>query len=325
MSQTNYALIGAAGYIAPRHLEAIKKIGGTLRAAFDPFDSVGIMDRYFPDAQFFISFEQFADYVENLRKTRDPIRYVCICSPNFLHKSHISYALRAGADVICEKPLVLDPHDIDDLSALERATGRSVNAILQLRLHPSIVALHDKIRNDTSGHVWDVDLTYVASRGRWYYSSWKGDEAKSGGVATNIGVHFYDMLSFIFGAPTANHVHHRAKDCAAGYLQYERARVRWFLSINRRDMTANEGFAQRSMTIHNVGVYDFSKGFEDLHNASYERILAGKGFSPEDSWPSIETVAHIRTAPLEPHKGGQHPLLAKVLADRDRYKQGWPI
>lgn len=324
MTLTNYALIGVAGYIAPRHLEAIKKTGGTLRAAFDPSDSVGIMDRHFPDAQFFVSFEQFADCIETLKRTPESIKYMCICSPNFLHKSHISYALRAGADVICEKPLVLEPRDVDELLALEKTTGRTVNAILQLRLHPSIIALQDKIRSDTSGRVWDVDLTYVTSRGRWYYASWKGDDAKSGGVATNIGVHFYDMLSFVFGAPTANHVHHRAKDCAAGYLQYERARVRWFLSINRRDMTANEGFAQRSMTVHNVGVYDFSEGFEDLHNASYERILAGAGFSVMDARPSIDTVAHIRTAPLESHKGQQHPLLAKVLTDQDRYKEVWP-
>lgn len=324
MAQTNYALIGIGGYIAPRHLEAIKKTNGILRAAVDPKDSVGIIDRYFPNAHFFVDFEQFAEYLARLRGTPEEIEYVSICSPNHLHKSHISFALRYGAKAICEKPLVLDPDDVDDLAALEASCNRKINAILQLRLHPSIIDLETKVRNDKSGRIWDVDLTYVTSRGRWYYVSWKGDDPKSGGIATNIGVHFYDMLSFVFGRPTANYVHFRARDCAAGYLQYPRARVRWFLSINRRDMTANEGFAQRSMMIHDLGLYDFSKGFENLHTVSYERIVAGSGFSLADTRTAIETVAHIRTSPLEPDKGSQHPMLVEVLADRHRYRDGLP-
>jgi len=324
MSQTNYALIGVGGYIAPRHLEAIKKTGGILRAAVDPRDSVGFIDHHFPDAFFFVDFERFAEHVAGLKGTPHEIHRIAVCSPNHLHKSHVGFALRAGADVICEKPVVLEPADIDDLAALERATGRRVNAILQLRLHPAIVELQGKVRADRSGRVWDVDLTYVTARGRWYYASWKGDEAKSGGVATNIGVHFYDMLGFVFGRPAASHVHYRAADCAAGFLQYERARVRWFLSINRRDITANEGFAQRSMNVHDLGFFDFSRGFENLHVASYERIAAGQGFPLSETRASIETVAHIRRAPLEPGKGDQHPLLAKVLADKDRYRHGLP-
>jgi UDP-N-acetyl-2-amino-2-deoxyglucuronate dehydrogenase len=324
MSQANFVLIGVGGYIAPRHLEAIKRTGGTLCAAMDPKDSVGIIDRHFPDVQFFVDFERFAEHVARLRGTSEQIGYASICSPNYLHKSHIGFAMRAGADVICEKPLVLDPGDIDELIALETSTGCRVNAILQLRLHPSIIDLQRKMLADNSSRMWDVDITYVTSRGRWYYVSWKGDSAKSGGIATNIGVHFFDMLNFVFGRPRVSYVHYHAPDCAAGYLQYEKARVRWFLSINCRDLTANEGFAQRCMTIHDFGLYDFSKGFENLHTVSYETILAGAGFSLADARPSIETVSHIRKAPLEPEKGTQHPLLAKVLADSGRYRDGLP-
>lgn len=324
MTQANYALVGVGGYVAPRHLEAIKKTGGILRAAVDPKDSVGVIDHHFPNAHFFVDFERFAEHLARLKGTPEEINYVSICSPNHLHKSHISFALRSGASPICEKPLVLEPDDLDDLAALEASCNRKTNAILQLRLHPSIIELRDKVRGDKSGRVWDVDLTYVTSRGRWYYVSWKGDDPKSGGIASNIGVHFYDMLSFVFGSPTGNYVHHRARDCAAGLLEYPRARVRWFLSINRRDMTAQEGFAQRCMNVHGLGFYDFSKGFENLHTVSYEHIIAGTGFSLADARPSIETVAHIRTAPLEPNKGSQHPMLAKVLADKDRYHDELP-
>ncbi len=233
--------------------------------------------------------------------------------------------MRSGADVICEKPLVLEVSDIDELAALEKQTGRRVNTILQLRLHPSIIALRKQIEADRSGRMFEADLTYVTARGHWYYESWKGQQAKSGGIATNIGVHFFDMLTFVFGRPVANIVHHRAIDCAAGYLQFERARVRWFLSINKRDKAPGEGFAQRSLTIKDVGVYDFSKGFEDLHNVSYQEILAGRGFPLSAARPSIETVAHIRTAPIEPGKGSVHPQLAAVLSDTGRYLDGYPV
>jgi UDP-N-acetyl-2-amino-2-deoxyglucuronate dehydrogenase len=322
MESTNFALIGVGGYIAPRHMGAIRSAGGTLRAAVDPKDSVGIIDRHFPDAHFFIDFEPFAEHVAGLAGTAAAIDYVSVCSPNHLHKAHVSWVLRVGADAICEKPLVLDPGDIDELATLERSTGRRINAILQLRLHPSIVDLKRRIAADRSGRIWDIDLTYVTARGRWYHVSWKGDDMKSGGIATNIGVHFYDMLSFVFGSPLTSHVHYRARNCAAGYLQYERARVRWLLSIDRRHMTTAEGFAQRCMMIHDLGHYDFSRGFEDLHTASYREILAGRGFGLADARPSIETVARIRAAPIEPGKGSQHPLLTEVLAGSGGYGDG---
>ena len=217
----SFALIGAAGYIAPRHMEAIKREQGTLRVAYDPFDSVGVIDRYFPDAQFFVEFEKFAEYVHKLHRLGDRINYISICSPNYLHEAHISFALRSDTDAICEKPLVLEPADIDYLAELEGNSGHRVNAILQLRLHPSIVELRGKIGADKRVRVHDVELTYITSRGRWYHSSWKGDEAKSGGIAMNIGVHFFDMLGFVFGPLERNVVHHRSRDCAAGYLEYK--------------------------------------------------------------------------------------------------------
>ena len=329
MAQTaakhHFGIIGAAGYIAPRHMDAIRKIDGDVLAAMDPSDSVGIIDRHFPRARFFVNFERFSEFVHHEKLAGRKIDYMTICSPNHLHKSHISYALRADCDAICEKPLVLQPGDLDDLAEVERVTGRKINTILQLRLHPAIVELRDKIASDTSGKIFDVDLTYITSRGNWYYESWKGDESRSGGIATNIGVHFYDMLSFVFGKLKRNAVHHRAIDCAGGYLEYDRARVKWFLSINGRDMTASEGFAQRCMNIDDVGFFDFSKGFEDLHTVSYQEIIAGRGFPLSHVRPSIETVAHIRTGTLEPDIGERHPMLIKVLADQERYVNGWPV
>lgn len=325
MVAKTYALIGAAGYIAPRHMDAIKKTGGKLRAAYDPSDSVGVIDRHFPDASFFTEFERFSDHLDQLHECGQKVDCVSICSPNYLHKPHIAFALRGGADAICEKPLVLEPSDIDHIAGLEKATGRKVNTILQLRLHPAVIDLRNKVDKTRGSSVFEVDLTYVASRGRWYYESWKGDEVRSGGIATNIGVHFYDMLNFVFGRPIANIVHHRAVDCAAGYLEFKRARVRWFLSINRRDMTAVEGTAQRSMTIKDLGFYDFSKGFEDLHTVSYQEIEAGRGFPLDNARQAIETVSQIRKAPLEPKEGQQHPSLTRVLADSGRYKDGRPI
>ena len=320
-----FALIGVAGYIARRHLSAIKDTGGKLVAAFDIGDSVGQMDASFPEARFFTEFERFGEHIERLRTQEQPVEHIAICSPNYLHKSHAGFALRSGADAICEKPLVLEPSDIDALADLEKQTGRRVNTILQLRLHASIIALKKQIEADRSGRKFDAELTYVTARGHWYYESWKGQPAKSGGIATNIGVHFFDMLSFVFGRPIANVVHHRAVDCASGYLEYERARVRWFLSINKRDKAPGEGFAQRSLTIKDVGVYDFSKGFEDLHTVSYQEILAGRGFPLSAARPSIETVAHIRNAPVDTNKGAAHPQLASVLSDSQRYHDGYPV
>ena len=322
---TLFGQIGAAGYVAPRHMDAISKVGGELLAAVDKTDSVGVIDRYFPRARFFKDFERFADYVDVLRRRGQPLDFIAVCSPNYLHKAHVSFALRAGADAICEKPLVLDPSEIDELAQVEKATGRKVNTILQLRLHPAIIELRDKIAADDSGKCFDVELTYITSRGLWYYESWKGDVDCSGGIAANIGVHFFDMLSFVFGPLKRNLVQHRAVDCAGGYLEYERARVRWFLSINGRDMTASEGFAQRCMNVKDVGFFDFSKGFEDLHTSSYQQIVAGQGFPLTDVRPSIETVAHIRTAEVTEGEMEQHPMLVKVLADQGRYKDGWPV
>lgn len=322
----NFALIGAAGYIAPRHMRAMKDVGGTLRAAYDPADSVGIMDGHFPDARFFTEFERFDRYVDRCHRQGEQIRYVSICSPNYLHDAHVRFALRSGAEAICEKPLVLNPWNIDGLAEIERETGRKVNTILQLRLHPAIIALKDRIAADTSGKIHDVYLTYITSRGRWYYSSWKGDQAKSGGIATNIGVHFYDMLSFVFGKLKANVVHHLAMDCASGYLEYERARVRWFLSINARDVPAH--LAEKQRTYRSILVdgeeLEFSEGFTDLHSDSYRQILLGKGFPLDDVRPSIETVAQIRSAPIELNKGDQHSFLANVLKNESRYQHGWP-
>lgn len=311
-----YALVGAAGYIAPRHMKAIAETGGRLDLAYDINDSVGIMDQHFPDAAFFTEFEQFEAHMHGLRRAGRGIDYVAICSPNYLHKAHIGAALRAGADAICEKPLVLEPGDLDDIARFEDDTGRKVNTILQLRLHPAILALRDRIAAGPADKVYEVDLGYFTSRGAWYHSSWKGVVAKSGGIATNIGVHFYDMLSFVFGPLRTNIVHHRAEDSAAGYLEYEKARVRWVLSINRAHLPPQTPAGQttyRSITVDGEEV-EFSGGFTDLHTESYRSVLAGQGFGLELVRPSIEVVSHIRTAALEPGRGERHPDIGRILA-----------
>jgi UDP-N-acetyl-2-amino-2-deoxyglucuronate dehydrogenase len=322
-----FALIGAGGYIAPRHLKAIKENDGVLRAALDTSDSVGVIDSYFPETRFFVEFERFDRYLDRIRRQGDTVDYVSICSPNYLHDAHVRFALRGGADAICEKPLVLNPHNIDGLAAIEQETGRRVHTILQLRLHPAIIALKMRIAADRSRPIHDVDLTYITSRGRWYYVSWKGDEAKSGGIATNIGVHFFDMLSFVFGALRQAVVHHRAMDCASGYLDYERARVRWFLSINASDLpnTVPEGQrTYRSITVDGNEL-EFSEGFTDLHTLSYRSILSGQGFPLDEVRPSIETVASIRSAKINLAKGEHHPFLRKVVTNANRYEYGWPV
>ena len=313
---TNYALIGAAGYIAPRHLKAMKETGGTLHAAYDINDSVGIMDSHFPDAAFFTEFEQFDAHVHDLRTHGTGIDYVGICSPNYLHKSHMGFALRAGADAICEKPLVLDPSDIDHLAALEKETGKRIHSILQLRLHHSIIALKEKIAAGPKDKIYDVDLGYFTSRGSWYHASWKGFDQKSGGIATNIGVHFYDMLSFVFGPMKENIVHHCGTDAAAGYLEFAQARVRWVLSINRDHLPAHTPADQsthRSITVEGEEI-EFSGGFTDLHTASYQNVLDGGGYGLDVVRPSIELVSHIRTAAIEPNRGEQHPDIKKIIA-----------
>ncbi|MHA7816742.1 MAG: Gfo/Idh/MocA family protein [Pseudohaliea sp.] len=309
-----FALIGAAGYIAPRHMKAISETGNDLVAALDPNDSVGIIDSYFPDADFFTEFERFDRHIDKLHRARtgQAIDYLSICSPNYLHDAHARFALRSGADAICEKPLVLNPWNIDGLSELEEQTGRRVHTILQLRLHPAILALKERVDGARSAHKHEVDLTYITSRGHWYLQSWKGSEEKSGGVATNIGVHFFDMLHFVFGALQDNIVHLRTPTRAAGYLEYARARVRWFLSIDYADIPAAQQAAgqrtYRSITVDGEEV-EFSGGFTDLHTRSYEEILAGRGFPLEANRTAIEAVSHIRDTAPAPARGAAHPFL----------------
>lgn len=313
----NFALIGAAGYIAPRHLKAIKETGNNLLVAMDINDSVGIMDSHFPDAEFFTEFEAFSAYVDDQKLQGNKIDYVAICSPNYLHLPHMKFALQNGIDVICEKPLVLNTQDLDTLKRYEETYGARVNSILQLRLHPSIIALRNKVQSAPADKVFDVDLTYLTSRGKWYLKSWKGFDEKSGGVATNIGVHFYDMLHFIFGNITKNEVHYRDEKTAAGYLEYERARVRWFLSIDANHLPDNavqgEKLTYRSITIEGEEL-EFSGGFTDLHTQSYQRVLEGKGYGTEENRAAIATVEVIRTAPITQNPASPHPLLAKVKA-----------
>lgn len=312
----NFALIGAAGYIAPRHMQAIKATGHRLVAAYDPNDSVGIIDSHFPEADFFTEYERFDRHVDKLRRANhgNRIDYVSICSPNYLHDSHMRFALRSDADAICEKPLVLNPWNIDGLQEIERDTGRKVNTILQLRVHPAIVALRDKVQREAKGTKRDVDLTYITSRGHWYLQSWKGDQKKSGGIATNIGVHFFDMLHFIFGALQDNVVHLASDTKAAGYLEYEHARVRWFLSVDVDDVPgpAREAGQRtyRSITVDGEEI-EFSGGFTDLHTRSYEEILAGRGFGLEENRTAIATVAAIRGAAPAALAGDYHPFLRK--------------
>ncbi len=325
--QVTFALIGLSGYVAPRHLRAIRENGGNLLAALDPADSVGIVDSYFPETRFFTEFERFDRFVDLRRRTGEAIDYVSICSPNYLHDAHVRFALRSGASAICEKPLVLNPWNIDGLAEVERESNHRINTILQLRLHPTIIELRDRIVNGQNDCIHEVDLTYVTSRGNWFYSSWKGDEAKSGGIATNIGVHFFDMLSFVFGDFRRSFVHHRAVDCAAGYLEYQRARVRWFLSINARDVPQQVREKQRtfrSITVDGHEV-EFSEGFTDLHTLSYREIMAGNGFTLDDVRSSVETVAGIRKADIELNKGEQHPFLVNVRSDESRYRNGFPV
>jgi UDP-N-acetyl-2-amino-2-deoxyglucuronate dehydrogenase len=312
----NFALVGAAGYIAPRHMKAIKDTRNILVAAYDPNDSVGIIDSHFPNAEFFTEFERFDRHVDKLRRssTNSRIDYVSICSPNYLHDSHMRFALRSGADAICEKPLVLNPWNIDGLLEIERDTGHKVNTILQLRVHPSIVALRQKVNSLKSNTKHEVDLTYITSRGHWYLQSWKGDVKKSGGIATNIGVHFFDMLHFIFGELQQNIVHHTGDTKAGGYLEYKHARVRWFLSVDYEDVPeAQKQTGQRtyrSITVDGEEM-EFSGGFTDLHTISYNEILAGRGFGLEENRVAISTVATIRNAAPVGLSGDYHPFLKK--------------
>lgn len=310
-----FALIGVAGYIAERHLRAIKDTGNDLVAALDKNDSVGIIDTYFPDAYFFTEFERFDRHIDKLRRSGNPIDYVSICSPNYLHDSHIRFALRSGSHAICEKPVVLNPWNIDALIEYEKQTGKKVYNILQVRLHPSILKLRHKILNGPEDKVYDIQLTYITSRGNWYHFSWKGDEEKSGGIATNIGVHFFDMLSWIFGDVKENIIHLSRKNKAAGLLTLERARVKWLLSVDRDDlpgkMLKKGQRTYRSITVDGEEI-EFSDGFSDLHTRVYEQILEGRGFGLEAVRPSIETVFTIRNADAVGLRGEYHPFLKHI-------------
>ncbi|MDG2175047.1 MAG: Gfo/Idh/MocA family oxidoreductase [Gammaproteobacteria bacterium] len=312
-----FALIGASGYIAPRHMRAIKESGNDLVAALDPNDSVGVIDSFFPGAFFFTEFERFDRHIDKmLRKDDAPgIDYISICSPNYLHDSHVRFALRSNSDAICEKPLVLNPWNIDGLINIEKDTGRKIHTILQLRLHPEIIALKEKVEQGKRNEKYDVELTYITSRGRWYLQSWKGDEKKSGGIATNIGVHFYDMLHFVFGEVQENIIHLRSESKSAGYLEYEHARVKWFLSVDNNDLPEDVMESgkrtYRTITVNGEEI-EFSGGFEDLHNHSYLEIQAGRGFGVEENRIAIETVADIRTNPLSSTTGAEyHPFITK--------------
>jgi UDP-N-acetyl-2-amino-2-deoxyglucuronate dehydrogenase len=308
----NFGLIGVAGYIAIRHLRAIKDTGNNLLASLDRFDSVGLLDGYFPQSDFFVEFERFDRHFDKLKRTGTKIDYVSICSPNYLHDSHIRFALRHHAEAICEKPIVLNPWNVDALQEIESETGHKIYTILQLRLHPKILALKEKIKNGPEDKVYDIDLSYITSRGNWYYISWKGDVQKSGGVATNIGIHFFDMLCWIFGDTTKNIVHISQPNKAAGYLELENARVRWFLSIDYNDLP--ESVRQsgkrtyRSMVIDGEEI-EFSEGFGELHTTSYEEILDGRGFGLNDARQSVITAFTIRNSNPVGLVGDYHPIL----------------
>jgi UDP-N-acetyl-2-amino-2-deoxyglucuronate dehydrogenase len=317
MEQKKFGMIGVAGYIAPRHLKAIHETLNTLIAAFDPRDSVGIIDSYFPDAYFFTEFERFDRHLEKIRlnSKKDQIDYISICSPNYLHDSHIRFALRNGSNAICEKPIVLNPHNIDALLDIEANSGKRVYTILQLRLHPAILNLKNRIESSIKKEKYDVDLTYITSRGNWYLHSWKGDVDKSGGIATNIGVHFFDMLYFLFGKITVNIVNNHTEKFASGFLEFEKARVRWFLSIDSNHIPSKLKLAGkrtfRSLSINGEEV-EFSDGFTDLHTKIYEDILVGNGFGLEENRPAIQAVSDIRNSHPIGLKGDYHPYLLEI-------------
>lgn len=312
MKKNNFALIGAAGYIAPRHLRAIKENDQNLSAILDPNDSVGIIDSYFPEASYFKEYERFDRHCEMLRRAgeKDRIHYVSICSPNYLHDAHIRFALRADANAICEKPLVLNPWNADALSLLEDETGRKIYTILQLRHHPAIIGLKAKIKNSPKNKKHDIILTYITPRGKWYHFSWKGNIVKSGGVATNIGVHFFDMLTWIFGNTKSSVLHYSTDEKASGLLELENANVKWFLSLDKNDLSAGDK-TYRSISIDGEEI-EFSEGFTDLHTISYKEILEGRGYGVEDAKSSVETVYEIRNSIPAGLKGEYHPLLKKI-------------
>jgi UDP-N-acetyl-2-amino-2-deoxyglucuronate dehydrogenase len=314
----NFALIGASGYIAPRHLKSIKETNNNLLAAYDPFDSAGVLDSFFPQADFFTEFERFDRHIDKLNRTDQKLDFTSVCSPNYLHDSHIRFGLKNNTDVICEKPLVLNPWNLDGLVSLEKETGRRVYSILQLRLHPSIIALKARVEASPKDKIFDVDLTYITARGKWYYASWKGDDQKSGGIATNIGIHFFDMLTWIFGKATKHIVHQREHDRAAGYLEFNQARVRWFLSISAETLPREIGdlgkTTFRSIVINKEEI-EFSDGFAELHFKSYQGILGGNGFGIAESKEAIQVVHDIRNVKPVGLTNDYHPFAKKPLSN----------
>jgi len=312
----NFVLLGAAGFVAPRHMKAIKATGHRLLAALDKSDSVGIIDTYFPEAAFFTEFERFDRHVEKLKRNGQKVDYVSVCTPNYLHDAHIRFGLRHKADVICEKPIVLNPWNLQGLREIEKETGQQVFTILQLRLHPAIIALKKQVDNARADKRFEVELTYITSRGNWYYASWKADNSKSGGIATNIGVHFFDMLCWVFGKVEDNTVNIHTHDRAAGVLKLERADVKWFLSINSDTLqqpTDQTIKRQRSLVIDGQAL-DFTSGFEELHTISYQAILEGRGFSTLEAQTAVELAYQIRTQPTVGLVGAHHPYAALPLA-----------
>lgn len=314
----NFALIGVAGYIAPRHLRAIKETGNVLVAALDKNDSVGILDSYFPETRFFTEFERLDRHVYKIKSTKKRVDFVSITTPNYLHDAHIRFALRSQADAICEKPLVLNPWNLDSLLDMEKETGKKVYTILQLRLHPSIVLLKEKIQKELQvnpNRVYHIDLTYLTGRGSWYFMSWKGENAKSGGVASNIGVHFFDMLTYIFGEVKENHVHLYRPEVNAGLLSLKHAKVRWFLSVDTHylpeDVKKRGERTYRSIRIDGEEI-EFSNGFTDLHTKSYEEIVVERGFGIEEARSSVEIISTVRESHLKGLKGEFHPLCLKA-------------
>lgn len=322
-SSKKFALIGAAGFVAPRHMRAIRDTGNYLKAAVDPHDCVGVLDSYFPEAAFFTEFERFDRHVDKLSRKGEGMDYVTVCSPNYLHDAHIRFGLRNQADVICEKPLVLNPWNLDALAQIEAESNNRIYTLLQLRLHPSIIALREKIVQGPPGKIYDLDLVYLTSRGNWYYASWKGDVSKSGGIATNIGIHFFDMLIWIFGSVKSHTLHLQSHDRASGYLDLERARVRWFLGINPA-LLPESAISQGKTTFRSLQIegkeIEFSDGFTDLHTTSYQSILDGHGFGLETARPSIELASEIRQAHPQGLKDDYHPL-AKMPLDKHPFNK----
>lgn len=311
-------MTGIAGYIAPRHLQAIKETNNVLVAAMDPHDSVGLLDRYFPNVSFFTEFERFDRHAEKLKRVseEDRIHYVTVCAPNFLHDAHIRFALRIGADVICEKPLVLNPWNLDALEELEEIYGKKVNTILQLRVHPALMQLKEEIDKTKKKTKREVNLTYITSRGLWYHFSWKGIKEKSGGIGTNIGIHFFDLLMWLFGDVQSSVVHYSDQYKMGGFLELENANIKWCLSLDSKDLPPKtieeKKTTYRSITVDGEEIH-FSEGFTDLHTKVYERTLAGNGFGIKDARRSIILAHNIRTDPVRPNQENMHPLIKKVL------------